>query len=63
LKKQGICLVVVTPELSYIGINSNDNTCAFDAINFTVQIVEYTAINRAKNKSKFATALDIGCYL
>jgi hypothetical protein len=61
LQKQGMACVCLTPSLQYIG---HDGAAAcFDAIDLTLHITEYTPINRAKNKVKWASGLDIANYI
>ena len=60
LKRQGLACVVLTPALQYIGHTGSD--CAWQA-EIQLHIAEYVPINRAKNKSKFATGLDLANYI
>ena len=61
LQKQGICTIVMTPELDYIGHNGKNN--AYELNEVTVQTVEYVPVNRAKNKEYATTALDVSQYV
>lgn len=60
LTKQGCCILVMTPKIKLQGRDINSNAYAFDEL--TIQIVENVVVNRASNKQKTATALDLGCY-
>lgn len=60
LQKQGICGMVMTPTATYLGINQGN--AAYQIDDFTLQIVEYTPVNRASNRENVATGLDIANY-
>lgn len=61
LQKQGICTVVMTPKITNNGHNGKCNS--YDMEEVIVQTVEYPPVNRAKNKEKSCTALDVGIYV
>ena len=60
LKKQGMAAVVMSPSLNYIGHNGNAEAYQLDDL--TIQFVEYTPINRAKNRAVFCSGLDLANY-
>ena len=60
LKKQGMAAVVIVPELKYLGHNGTSEAYQLDDL--TIQFVEYTPINRAKNKASVVTGLDLATY-
>ena len=60
LKKQGLAAVVMTPSLQYLGHNGNAEAYQLDDL--TIQFVEYTPINRAKNRAVFCSGLDLANY-
>ena len=60
LKKQGMAAVVMTPSLNYLG--HNGNTEAYQLDDLTIQFVEYTPINRAKNRAVVCTGNDLANY-
>ena len=60
LKKQGIACLVISPSLNYIGHNGTSEAYQLDDL--TIQFVEYTPINRAKNKESVITGLDLANY-
>ena len=60
LKKQGLAAVVMTPSLNYLGHNGNAEAYQLDDL--TIQFVEYTPINRAKNRAVFCSGLDLANY-
>ena len=60
LKKQGMAAVVIVPELKYLGHNGTSEAYQLDDL--TIQFVEYTPINRAKNKASVVTGLDLANY-
>ena len=60
LKKQGMAAVVMTPSLNYLGHNGNAEAYQLDDL--TIQFVEYTPINRAKNRAVFCSGLDLANY-
>lgn len=60
LKKQGMAAVVMTPNATYLGHNGTSEAYQLDDL--TIQFVEYTPINRAKNKANVITGLDLANY-
>ena len=60
LKKQGMAAVVMTPNATYLGHNGTSEAYQLDDL--TIQFVEYTPINRAKNKASVVTGLDLANY-
>lgn len=60
LAKQGLACVVMTPNLEYQGHDGTD--IAWDAKDLTLQIAEYTPINRASNKLSVVTGLDLAVF-
>ena len=60
LKKQGLAAVVMTPNAKYLGHNGTSEAYQLDDL--TIQFVEYTPINRAKNKASVITGLDLANY-
>ena len=60
LKKQGLAAVVMTPNATYLGHNGSNEAYQLDDL--TIQFVEYTPINRAKNKASVITGLDLANY-
>ena len=60
LKKQGMAAVVIVPEMKYLGHNGTSEAYQLDDL--TIQFVEYTPINRAKNKASVVTGLDLANY-
>ena len=60
LQKQGLAALVMTPDAEYIGQNGTSE--AYQLNNLTIQFVEYTPINRAKNKESVITGLDLANY-
>lgn len=62
LQKQGLAIIVMTPDLTYIG-NYADGSLGFESDEVIIQCTEYVPTNRATTKTQFATALDIGLFL
>ena len=60
LKKQGIACVCLTPNARYLGHTGTNSAYQLDDL--TLQIVEYTPINRAKNQPSVITGLDLANY-
>ena len=60
LKKQGLACVCLTPNARYLGHNGTNSAYQLDDL--TLQIVEYTPINRAKNQQSVITGLDLANY-
>ena len=60
LKKQGLACVCLTPNARYLGHNGTNSAYQLDDL--TLQIVEYTPINRAKNQPSVITGLDLANY-
>ena len=60
LKKQGMACLVMSPSLHYIGHTGTSEAYQLDDL--TIQFVEYTPINRAKNKASVVTGLDLANY-
>ena len=60
LKKQGMACLVMSPSLQYIGHTGTSEAYQLDDL--TIQFVEYTPINRAKNKASVITGLDLANY-
>lgn len=60
LKKQGMACLVMSPSLNYIGHTGTSEAYQLDDL--TIQFVEYTPINRAKNKESVITSLDLANY-
>ena len=60
LKKQGIACVCLTPNARYLGHTGTNSAYQLDDL--TLQIVEYTPINRAKNQQSVITGLDLANY-
>lgn len=60
LKKQGLACVCLTPNARYLGHNGANSAYQLDDL--TLQIVEYTPINRAKNQPSVITGLDLANY-
>lgn len=60
LQKQGMAAVVMTPTAQYLGHTGENEVYQLD--DFTIQFVEYTPINRAKNKDVVVTGLDLANY-
>ena len=50
----------MTPDAEYLGHNGTSE--AYQLNNLTIQFVEYTPINRAKNKENIITGLDLANY-
>ena len=59
LKKQGVCCLVMTPNLTFQGISDTHTDIIYQIDNLTVQISEYVPINRAKNRTNIKTCQDI----
>lgn len=57
-----MAIIVMTPKLKYQGQDQAGNVY-FDFPELVIQCTEYVNINRAGNKEKFATALDIATFL
>ena len=60
LKKQGIACVCLTPNARYLGHTGTNSAYQLDDL--TLQIVEYTPINRANNQPSVITGLDLANY-
>ena len=60
LKKQGLACVCLTPNARYLGHTGTNSAYQLDDL--TLQIVEYTPINRAKNQPSVITGLDLANY-
>ena len=60
LKKQGLACVCLTPNARYLGHTGTNSAYQLDDL--TLQIVEYTPINRAKNQQSVITGLDLANY-
>ena len=60
LKKQGLACVCLTPNARYLGHTGTNSAYQLDDL--TLQIVEYTPINRAKNQQSVMTGLDLANY-
>lgn len=60
LKSQGIAAICLTPNAKYLG--HNGNTQAYELPDLTLQIVEYTPVNRAKSQQTVITGLDLANY-
>ena len=60
LQKQGMACLVMTPSLNYIGHNGTSEAYKLDDL--TIQFVEYTPINRAKNRAVFCSGNDLANY-
>ena len=60
LKKQGLACVCLTPNARYLGHTGTNSAYQLDDL--TLQIVEYTPINRANNQSSVITGLDLANY-
>lgn len=60
LQRQGLACVVMTPDMEYQGHNGAD--VAWTVKGLTLQIVEYVPVNRASNKAKIATGMDVANY-
>lgn len=56
LSKQGLACVVLTPKSTYQGHDGSDIAWTYEV---ALQIVEYVPVNRAKNKQKYTTALQL----
>lgn len=60
LRRQGLACIVMTPNLQYQGHNGTD--IAWDARDLTLQIAEFTPVNRASNKLSVVTGLDLAVF-
>ena len=60
LKKQGLACVCLTPNARYLGHTGTNSAYQLDDL--TLQIVEYTPINRANNQPSVITGLDLANY-
>ena len=60
LKKQGLACICLTPNARYLGHTGTNSAYQLDDL--TLQIVEYTPINRAKNQPSVITGLDLANY-
>lgn len=60
LRRQGLACIVMTPNLQYQGHNGTD--IAWDAKDLTLQIAEFTPVNRASNKLSVVTGLDLAVF-
>ena len=60
LKKQGLACVCLTPNARYLGHTGTNSAYQLDDL--TLQIVEYTPINRANNQQSVITGLDLANY-
>lgn len=60
LNKQGLAAIVMTPTLEYIGHTGESE--AYQMSDLTLQVVEYTPLNRASNRQVVCTGLDICNY-
>lgn len=60
LARQGLACIVMTPNLQYQGHNGTD--IAWDARDLTLQIAEFTPVNRASNKLSVVTGLDLAVF-
>lgn len=59
LRKQGICGIVLSPTLNYIG-DLNAQQLAFEFPDLTIQVVENVIVNRSKQNTKYVgTAEDV----
>lgn len=60
IKSQGLAAIVMCPNGRYLG--HNGNVQAYQLDDLTLQIVEYTPVNRAKNQKTVITGLDLANY-
>lgn len=60
IKSQGLAAIVMCPNARYLG--HTGNTQAYQLDDLTLQIVEYTPVNRAKNQKSVITGLDLANY-